>query len=369
MTTKSNWYPDNYEQSRDRFRARRQTLARYWSETTLSSLELSPGLEMDMLTASHPHADQVLIITTGLHGIEGIVGSAMLELLLEDFVQGLNHERTALVLVHAINPWGMKHESKTNEHNIDLNRNLVVDWSDRPALSNPDYERMHRLFRPRSHHNIPAIEKLRFLGTMVRELRTSKPVDLTRAVTLGQYGDPQGIYYGGEQAEPATAALQELYERCMREYKQIVLLDMHTGYGPSDRMFLVNSSLEPRGRPELQKKLSYESITETKEGEFYRINGDMIDYLYRLRAARYPDTELFATAFEFGTLGDSILAQIESLHITVQQNDHRHRGRGSKSNIRRRFREMYAPSSAAWRSKAISDCRQAYEGIIRGFEL
>lgn len=83
-----------------------------------------------------------IIHCSGTHGIEGYLGSAIqLRFLHELFLQQEKQLRTnnvhapptkntpvkKVLLIHAINPYGMRHHRRTNENNVDLNRNVLSD--------------------------------------------------------------------------------------------------------------------------------------------------------------------------------------------------------------------------------------------------
>jgi len=89
-------------------------------------------LSIDILHApATERAQHLLLVTTGEHGIEGFVGSAIMELVIRKILPTLDPTTTSLCLVHAINPWGMKHGERTNAANVDLNRNFVTSWDPR----------------------------------------------------------------------------------------------------------------------------------------------------------------------------------------------------------------------------------------------
>jgi hypothetical protein len=86
----------------------------------------------------------LLLLTAGVHGIEAPAGSALLQLWLAEFSANLPAE-TGVLLVHALNPWGFAHGRRTNENNVDLNRNAVSTF---PGPVNPDYARINRWLNP-----------------------------------------------------------------------------------------------------------------------------------------------------------------------------------------------------------------------------
>jgi hypothetical protein len=311
--------------------------------------------------------EKLLILTTGQHGIEAYVGSAMLQLFLDEFLPRLTPANTGLLLVHAINPWGMKHRRRTNRANVDLNRNFVgPDGFDKSL--NPDYTKVNSLLNPSRPIVSLALSDIGFVAMLIAALARLGPQGIEGALTLGQYRFANGLYYGGDSIQEETRVVTDLVRRRFGGYERIVLLDMHTGYGPRYQMSLVNSCLEQRGSQELAEQFSYPLVCKTNASEFFCIQGDMIDFVYTLARDEFPGKRLYATTFEFGTFGDSLLASFRSLRTLILENQLHWfgaRGRAARAKIGRAFQKMYAPDEEKWRKKAVADARQAFAGILR----
>src|SRR5690606_23379879 len=82
-------------------------------------------------------AERVLLLVSGTHGVEGYCGSGCQLALLDLGVFDRLPEGTAVVLVHAINPYGFAWRQRLTEGHVDLNRNFV-DFA-KPLPENPDY--------------------------------------------------------------------------------------------------------------------------------------------------------------------------------------------------------------------------------------
>jgi hypothetical protein len=185
---------------------------------------------------------------------------------------------------------------------------------------------------------------------------------------MGQYCYPDGMFYGGREPQEETRVMKELYETAMQNYPQMLHLDMHTGYGPRYQMSLVNSTREPASSVELASRFSYPLVQKTDTDEFYSMNGDMIDYIHRLKAGYPQVTRLYSSSFEFGTYGDSIVAGIRSLRTMVFEMQARRFGvkdESSKRWVEQQFTELYDVHEPRWVSKAITDARQAFDGIFK----
>jgi hypothetical protein len=363
-------FPSTYFESRAAFRRSLGALLPRWPGAALSSLplETAPGedLTLDWIAApATARPERLLIFTLGEHGVEAFVGSAMFLLFADEFLPRLDPATTGLLLIHAINPWGMQHGRRVNAANVDLNRSFVAAPADLDPACNPDYRALDALFNPRGPLTSGFSADAAFWLQLLRGLVTSGPARLQRAALLGQYHTPHGIYYGGSQIQPETQLVMDLYRRHIPAYAQSVLLDMHTGYGPSRQMSVVTSPLEPRSSAELARSFAYPRVVKADPSEFYSIHGDMIDYVYGLAG---PGPRLFGASFEFGTFGDSLPAVLSSLRVMTQENRLQAFGAHSaaiRARITREFAEMFNPSDPAWRAQAATNARLAFSGILR----
>jgi hypothetical protein len=147
---------------------------------------------------------------------------------------------------------------------------------------------------------------------------------------------------------------------------------MHSGYGPRNQMSITLVPLEPLTSAELSSKFGYPLVLRGDREEFYETHGDMTAYFYELRNAQFPNKHVFACAFEFGTFGDSILARIRSLRAMVFESQLYYYGASdpkAEEKVRHEFSELYFPAETKWREKALTDCRQAFEGILAAYHL
>jgi hypothetical protein len=363
-------FPDTYEESRNRFRDNLAVVQQFWPHARLSHTRL-PGDED--LTIEWTYADalekneKVFILTMGEHGIEGYVGSAMQQRFIEKFMTRLDPKKTGLLLVHAINPWGMKHHRRVNANNVDLNRNFIYEGSFDPAI-NPDYDKVRDTLNPARIIHSLEVSNLIFYGELVWLLARLGMDGFKNATLLGQYRFPQCLYYGGTGYQDETRTLIDLYRQTFSAYDQILHLDMHTGYGPRDQMSLVNSALETGTSQEFVAKFNYPLVVAANPEEFYAIQGDMIDFVYAMHQQEFPQKRLFATAFEFGTLGDELFGMVHSPRAMIHENRLHWQGAANdkiREQVAHDFEELFNPGAADWKEKAISDADQAFEGILR----
>jgi hypothetical protein len=180
--------PSTYESSRERFRASLASFLDLWPAARLTSIPLAddPALTIDILSADATREKQKrVILTTGLHGIEGYVGSGILQLFVDEFLPRLDPETTGIMLVHPINPYGMKYRTRVNQNNVDLNRNFNPDFKSLKSI-NPHYESLAFLLNPARPLKSPLYEKLSFLWNVARALPQGVS-HIRESALMGQY--------------------------------------------------------------------------------------------------------------------------------------------------------------------------------------
>lgn len=361
--------PDSYEHSRARFRARLASIRQLWPGSRLMSLPqpweddlTTDVLQADSLTTRH----RLLVLSSGLHGIEGYLGAAILELFFEEYLNRLDPRTTGLLLIHAINPWGMKYWQRNNPENVDLNRNFIDDEFSSLWHFNTDYPALSPFLNPRRPLGNLWAEKIRFAAQIVQKLLTFGPRRIREASLMGQYHQPAGIYFGGAALQPETKVMMELYRSAFTGYQQIIHLDMHTGYGPRDQMTLVTSPCEMMTAAEIAARYGVPRVATANPDEFYTIKGDMTDWEYQLVKQDFPGAKFFGAACEFGTFGESILQGARSLWIMILKNQLDQHGAIAKTAawVENEYRKLYLPAEAAWFEKALSDTRQSFNGIF-----
>jgi hypothetical protein len=361
--------PDSYEQSRARFRARADSIHTRWPASRLTSQPLpdNDDLTIDWISADAlASEDRLFVLTTAQHGIEGYLGSAMLELFIEEYLPRLDPQATGLLLVHTINPWGMKHWKRTNPNNVDLNRNFVDGDFATLAGTNLDYPKLAPYLSPQKALGNLTLEKLLFFDQTLHQLVLFGPRRMREAALMGQYAFPKGIYFGGQELQPETRVMMDLYRSVFGGYRQIIHLDLHTGYGPRTQMTLVNSPHEKMSAAETTAKYGTPLVAAANPEEFYTMNGDMIDWEYELVKKEFPGTHYFGAACEFGTFGETILAGARSLRITIFKNQANLFGGNPETLkwVEQEYRELYLPSAPDWFVKAQSDARQTFNGVL-----
>jgi hypothetical protein len=258
----------------------------------------------------------------------------------------------------------MKNRTRVNKNSVDLNRNFENDLASLKLL-NPHYESLAALLNPARPLKNPFYEKLAFTWNVLKALPKGAQ-HIREAALMGQYRVHNGMYFGGFEPQEETRFLQDTVRKAINGYKQIVLLDIHTGYGPRWQMTLVNPPSEKMNSKETATRFKVPLVAGVNPDEFYTIHGDMVEYFHKMMTSQQPSAKVYAGAFEFGTYGDSLLESIHSLRTTALENTLRWFG-GSESArkwMRREYDELFMPSDPKWWQKAQADARQTFEGIL-----
>lgn len=170
-------------------------------------------------------AELLFVVSSGTHGPEGFSGSAcQLALLNDELSRRATDRGIALLLIHAVNPYGFSHLKRTNEDNIDLNRNFN-DFST-PYPDNPVYEQVHRLLVPAAWPPGPDNED-ELAAAMTRLAGERNP-----GVSSGQANHPDGLFYCGSAPSWSNRTIRSIVRTVGPGRRHIAWIDVHTGLGP-----------------------------------------------------------------------------------------------------------------------------------------
>lgn len=368
-------FKTTYEEVRESIVNRAETLRQSGATVhhTSYAVNVDEGLYIDNLfiPANTNACDNLIIITTGVHGIEGYIGSVMLDVFFEEIFPTLNKDTTGVLVVANVNPYGMKNYRRYNENNVDLNRNFILDWDSFDLDSNKKYTQVQSFLEPDGKMGNALWHEAGFYLSLGKEAITSGADTISDALLTGQYRSPNGVYYGGNGDEYSTGYLKMVLEDCLDgqygAYKNLIHIDVHSGYGPRYNMVIFNSVYETATEAESVKEFNYDYVIAHDSESFYATTGDTTDYFYRLAEQKQTDKTLFSTCFEFGTIGDSFMDTILSLKYTIDENRQFHFPTNNKITqeiVNENYMELYYPTEKEWREKAIEDFKKAATGVL-----
>ena len=225
----------------------------------------------------------LIVLTTGVHGIEGYIGATMIEVFIMDILPQINRENTGVLIVANVNPYGMKYYRRYNENNVDLNRNFILDWDTFDRASNQEYPKVDTFLGPTGKIGNALWHEAGFYLSLAKTAVTEGADTISDALLTGQYEYPQGVYYGGDGDESSTVYLKDVFARCLESrYENIVHIDIHSGYGPRYNMVIFNSVYETMNEAESCEAFGYDYVIAYDSESFYATTGDTTDFFYRL---------------------------------------------------------------------------------------
>lgn len=335
------------------------------------AIDANDGLYIDSLyIPATEKQTNLIVITTGVHGIEGYIGSVMLDVFWEEIYSSeINKANTGVLVVANVNPYGMKYHRRYNENNVDLNRNFILDWNSFDMTVNKDYPKVDTFLGPKDTMGNIIGHELSFYGSMLKELIEDGADTISNALLGGQYEYSEGVYYGGNGDEASTTYLKDVFKQTLEsDYENIVHIDVHSGYGPRYNMVIFNSVFETMTEAESVALFGYDYIIANDSEDFYATTGDTTDFYYRLKESLGTDNTLFSTCFEFGTIGDSFLDSIISMKYTIEENqNHWNPSTNEITNeiIKERYQELFYPTEKDWREKTVEDFATACKGVLK----
>ena len=231
-------YSQSYNEARRRFMA-----AAGEAGAQVQSYAVGAGaakdLYIDVAALGKPDAP-TLVVSSGIHGVEGFFGSAVQLALLQRLAHAQQDASLRYVLIHALNPYGFAQLRRVNEDNVDLNRNFMLNAGS--YAGSPDgYASLDSFLNPPSPPSRLEPFKLKAAWTIWRR---GMPA-LKNAVAGGQYQYPRGLFYGGSGPSASAQIIQQHCDSWLAAAQHILHVDLHTGLGTFEMpTLLLNESAD-----------------------------------------------------------------------------------------------------------------------------
>ncbi|MDL2337192.1 MAG: M14 family metallopeptidase [Pseudomonadota bacterium] len=320
-------------------------------------------LALDVGLDGARRASCLLILSSGCHGIEGHVGSAVQVALLNDpgWRQSTREAGIAVLYLHALNPHGFSWGRRTTQENVDLNRNFH-DFT-LPLPRNPGYDEMAGLLVP---HGWPPSEAVQAaLGQLLAERGLAA---MQQAISCGQHDHPEGLFYGGHNPTWSHVTLRHVLREHGRDCSRLGWIDLHSGLGRSgvgERIFEGRAGDEGPGLHRARSWWGGE-VTSIDDGESASaaVTGQMLRSLY----AECPQAECTGITLEFGTV--PLMQVITALRAEQWLENHPETPPPTALQIKQQLRAAFYPDSDEWKrqvlEQAVEAARQAVVGLRTG---
>ena len=337
-------FSSDYSTARDRFRQAASRLG--WSVEAHPIAAAGPRgeeLTIDVAASSTGDPERVVVVSSGVHGVEGFFGSAVQVALLEEWAAAGPPPVTCLFL-HSLNPYGFAWLRRVDENNVDPNRNFLLD-DERFEGAHERYAQLDPFLNPRRPSSLWEPFTLKALPLVVRY---GVPA-LRQAIAEGQYEYPRGLFFGGAEPSQSQRLLADHFPRWLHGSRSVVHLDFHTGLGArGECKLLIDYTLDDRQRRRLTEWFGGSSFeTSNSSGIPYTARGGLGRWCMSRTLA--PDY-LFAYA-EFGTYRPvQVLAGLRA------ENQAHHWDTPDSPATRRakeRLKELFCPADEEWRSRVL----------------
>ncbi len=369
---KLEYYHDSWLECRDAFVFQAKQMRSRFDSVEIFAVPVASNTDIDLTIdfCYIPAADttkKLLLINSGIHGIEGFVGSAVQQMLMAEFFQPEMLSEVGLLMVHGLNAWGFKNERRFTENNVDLNRNYSLSNS-LYKNKNDGFVALYDMLTPKGEVDLNTVGNRFFMLKAIRQIAQKGMPALLQAFAQGQYQFQEGIYFGGFQPEQQQAILSEVLEKRAANYSTILNLDLHTGFGDRGDLHLFPNPIDD---PELKQKTEavfegYQIDWGDSDG-FYVVEGQFVEFVGQL----FPEKTSIPMLMEFGTLNTgTTIGAVKSAHISIVENQGAHYGfKSEKDSLKSKagYYEMFYPPSEKWRTNAITVSQEMMTDIMSNF--
>lgn len=361
------YFSDSYGEGREKFHAACQ-LAGLNIESYVNPNAVGPAgeeLAMDIVWCGSEAASRVLLVTSGTHGLEAAPGSATIVQWISDFNEHVLPDDIAVLFVHGVNAFGWAHSSRTNEDNVDINRNFLNHNSRHPQ--NQLYGELHEQMISddiSSHGLDQSIRAFRKYGEQAGENA------VIHGVSGGQYTYQDGISYGGTRPSWSNETLLCVVRERLTSARKVIALDWHTGIGPFAEPFIILQ--EPAASPMQSRaatlwgadRVHCDDIFDTAGSPDY--TGLLLGGLKR-EIQSLNGAEVLAVAIEWGTYALDCMLQALLMDRWLRfANDDA--GARRSIELRTRLIERFYPSVPEWRHAVLAQSRQIYNQALTGLK-
>jgi hypothetical protein len=358
----SDWnaaYAPNYVTARERLvheARRRGAVHQSWPIDATGPV--GEPLCIDYLRFGAEKASRVLIISSGLHGVEGYFGSAV------QWAWLMRHpeprDGVAVVLLHALNPFGFAWRRRFDGENIDPNRNFLLpgeEYRGAPPLYGPIYSLFRMDVPPRRIDPAHAARVAYIIARYgLRQLRVTIPV--------GQYEFPLGPFFGGKGPCATQRVLASHLAAIWTEAEQVVHVDLHSGLGKwGGYKILIDDAEQSSEHFWWQERFGNELVEVCqKTVTAYPARGSLGPWLRHY----FPGQQFHYATLEFGTyrpkrVMDALMAETRAFNCGLLA-DPRYEW------TRQQLLEVFVPTNALWRhsvvEQSLSVLDQAYRALI-----
>jgi len=312
------------------------------------------ALAMDVALDGASDAQNLLIVSSACHGVEGYCGTGVQVHALHDaeWRDKARSRGVAVLYIHALNPYGFSHIRRATHENVDLNRNFQ-DFS-QPLPVNEAYRELQPLLLPEQWP--PGAENVAAIGQFIA---TRGEAAYQAAITRGQHEFPEGLFFGGMAPTWSNRTLREVLRTHGRRARRIAWIDLHTGLGPSglgERIFAGRE--DPAA---VQRARAWwggdgaTPVTSIYDGS--STSAFLTGLMWTAMYDECPQAEFTGIAMEYGTV--PVLEVLQALRAEHWLNVHPEAPPELARQIKQQMLDAFYTDTEVWKGQIISQARQA----------
>jgi hypothetical protein len=352
------FFSESYFQARERFRLASTQLG--WQHEAHAIEARGPQgeeLTLDFSASPAPADAPILLITSGVHGVEGFFGSAVQLMILEELKTSPLPAGSRVVMIHGISPYGFAFRRRFDENNVDPNRNFLLPGQEFRG-SPPLYAECDPYLNPKHPPRWP--DGFLF-QTAWFAIRHGYPA-LKQAIAGGQYDFPKGLFYGGAKPSDSSVILKREWPRWFSRASRVVHLDFHTGLGAwATYKLLIDPPLSPQHMTLASQAFGASHLQEASPlGIDYHTIGGFGSWCVQ----QIPEQDYLHLCAEFGTF-----QTIKVVSALRRENQILHWAPSdfqALEQARKNLLESFVPSSIGWRNNTL---KQAKTLLFQAFSL
>lgn len=320
-------------------------------------------LATDVAWFGPPKASKAFLVSCGTHGLEAAAGAATILQWIGEGGYSKLPDDTALMVIHAVNPYGWAYQSRTNEDNIDINRNCL-DHA-KPYPGNDIYRDIHERVISGAHgdtHPDLAMENYR---AFVEEHGYSAALN---GITGGQYELADGLGYGGNQQSWSCQTPLRLIREKLRHARKIAFIDWHTGIGQFGEPFIIfcdpvqPEGVERAGRWWGEQYIHTDDIFDDAGSPDY--SGLLLNAIQReLRSL--GDADVLGVVIEWGTFELEVMLKALLMDRWLRYSTPDHSVPEALA-MKTQLVERFYPSAPEWRRSVLAHSKRIYKQTIKG---
>ena len=308
------------------------------------------ALAADVAVLGDPDAATMLLLTSAMHGVEGFCGSGCQVALLRDDAayERMASSGVAVVLYHAVNPYGFSQLRRGNEDNVDVNRNFR-DFS-QPIAPNAGYASVHAVVVPDEWPPGP-----RNAEALAAAVALHGVEGLQAIITSGQSEFPDGLFYAGRAPVWSNTLLRDELRRHGARRRAFGWIDFHTGLGPWGHGEKIYSGPDDADSLARARRWYGSDVTSFYDGT--STSAELTGVASRAASESCPGVSFTGMALEFGTL--PLADMLRALCADQWLANHPEAAEPARRAIKRRMRETFYDDSVAWQAMVYGQARTA----------